>query len=81
MRMPVTRGPDECPISIMDDMAPIDAPISSFFAISPIYFVVATVEKDIPRPDIRLMMNNAGREEKNGMNETGTPRRRIPITI
>ncbi len=48
MIRPVTSGPVECPISIIDDNAPMDAPISSILARSATYALVVTVDREMP---------------------------------
>ena len=52
--IPVQTGPAACPMSIVDDNAPIDAPSCSFLATSATYALVATVESDMPRPHTAL---------------------------
>ena len=61
--IPVQTGPAACPMSIVDDNAPMDAPISSFLATSATYALVATVESEVPAhktADLIIFRNNAG---------------------
>ena len=71
--IPVTSGPAECPISIVEESAPIDAPICSFCAISATYALVATVESDMPRPNAALTKRTVENPVVNGIKATELP--------